>query len=938
MTYWLTLSVRTALGLAIATALSLLAGWLGMGWWAALPLLAGIFGFHYIFRKAPGAWLRYPATIMAVAACTHAAFPEIDADAEVTTSWFKLIATFKNSVSFDQLVSASFGFAILELIRHNAPELIGVFGIWVTGGTQTPDRNIASETSQPLDGYPKGIQPYTSVDHSFYLRLLGGTRDKTPEKLEFWNSRLRETEAHRILRLGIVWGASGTGKSSFVEAGLIPLVSDYFDVNTIRADVKVIEDELMALAGLTVWSIDDLSAFFNQAGHKPWLVVIDQFESWLVKNQNVTRANRLIKFFQSVNGVHTKFILIARNEWSESLARFVNAVGIQTPHYESKIVEHLSISEAVSALHVLGIGYSRLSATISSDQEKFLDSAALALATNEQVQAMQLSVFAYLHRNKHWNVSIHESDVRMTAVQFLNQHCGSQSDDPTIVAHTSAVSSILWTLLPEDPEAKLKDSGKSIQQLAKPLPGIGVEGIKPILAALERLYLIRLIGGKNSRYQLTHDFWVSGIQAWYETLATNSVGLSSLVTLRRQKALWCRHKDNRHLLTPQEIIDVVLTVYPFRRKLDSFAEYSDLFWKSVRHHGPRIALVFFLASSSAIVLWKLWRDERVRRAEEWVRHAESVPVNELSTFLLASPPDDLVVDVASKLVLSSKETEHSFVTRFVASQKLPEICDTVVKDLSERPVKNAELLKFLPIKTTDQSDSQVRMVASVLVARNGEFDLIETFEKCETTDQRYQAAHLAVFCGLSDQVAIDALAETSDPGVAYFILLSISEFQKKAFLSEQRIQRILEIISGRETLANDPGVVAMVRVVSGKWIDSGIGIIRHGDTRLAVVTPGEFVELGSPISDSDRPRPDLKVREIDWEQQHTVDVDYQFAVGVQEVTLKDFLEFVEESEMFFEYENKFAPDDQFPVNRVSWHAAAAYCNWLTLKNGVLRQF
>src|SRR5262249_47763584 len=71
---------------------------------------------------------------------------------------------------------------------------------------------------------PRGLMPFDVEDARFFLTLLPGPRrgDGLPESVRFWKDRVGALEGDKAFRLGVLYGPSGGGKSSFVRAGLLP--------------------------------------------------------------------------------------------------------------------------------------------------------------------------------------------------------------------------------------------------------------------------------------------------------------------------------------------------------------------------------------------------------------------------------------------------------------------------------------------------------------------------------------------------------------------------------------------------------------------------------------------------------------------------------------------------------------------------------------------
>ena len=65
-------------------------------------------------------------------------------------------------------------------------------------------------------------------------------------------------------------------------------------------------------------------------------------------------------------------------------------------------------------------------------------------------------------------------------------------------------------------------------------------------------------------------------------------------------------------------------------------------------------------------------------------------------------------------------------------------------------------------------------------------------------------------------------------------------------------------------------------------------------------------------------------------ERHRKQINRSFAVASKEVTVDQFLRFRKE----YNWEKRFAPTDDCPVNNVSWYHAAEYCNWLSEQEGI----
>ena len=182
----------------------------------------------------------------------------------------------------------------------------------------------------------------------------------------------------------------------------------------------------------------------------------------------------------------------------------------------------------------------------------------------------------------------------------------------------------------------------------------------------------------------------------------------------------------------------------------------------------------------------------------------------------------------------------------------------------------------------------------------------------------------------------------SDPGILQALLLTLGTFSTKSIGDDQR-QRLEQKLFRMYTDAKDSVVHAGAGWLLTHWnkqaelekINRQLGhservadrqwfVNTEGQT-FVIVKPQEFL-MGSPPGEFGR-RAD--------ETQHRRQVARSFAIASREVTVAEFQRFLnEDPQPQHTYSLEHSPVPECPQTSVTWYEAAAYCNWLSRKDGI----
>jgi hypothetical protein len=186
-----------------------------------------------------------------------------------------------------------------------------------------------SDKKQPPVPFPdrpyKGLKPFAAADQPFFF----GRERETPHLSDL-------VRAHRLV---ILYGASGTGKTSLIQAGLVPwLERDQppYTVVTARALGDPIQAIRVAVTNRAApdeklpagRSLVDFLAAAARLFHSTLVLVLDQFEELYVQSSPELRAQFRDELAQVIQArdLPVKLVLSLREEWLAALGEFESAV------------------------------------------------------------------------------------------------------------------------------------------------------------------------------------------------------------------------------------------------------------------------------------------------------------------------------------------------------------------------------------------------------------------------------------------------------------------------------------------------------------------------------------------------------------------------------------------------------------------------------------
>ncbi|TWT66406.1 bifunctional serine/threonine-protein kinase/formylglycine-generating enzyme family protein [Allorhodopirellula solitaria] len=511
--------------------------------------------------------------------------------------------------------------------------------------TDNESLEVESVSEEPLV-VPKGLRAFDEHDQGFFLKLVPGVRDAQgiPEVIRRLKLRMESRVPQDSFRVGLIYGASGSGKSSLVRAGLVPLLHNSVHVAYVEANAKHTESRLLRLlAPLADEPQDEISLVQmmasirrgEAASGKKVVIILDQFEQWLHAHPIMNDAE-LINAIRQCDGINLQCLVLIRDDFWMAATRFFHELDIHlVQDVNSTAVDRFELRHARYVLSEFGRAYGCLPAhpaTLTYEQQNFIYSIVEAVAENGKVISIHLVVLAQLLKGREWNRKTLGNFVGADGVDinFLDATFHDSIASPHHRAMEVPARAVLAELLPEV-GSNIKGQMKDASQLRE-VSGLNQEDFDQLLESLDgELRLITptaailddpardsltddVDAGPSTRYyQLTHDFLVRPLRQWLTRSDQQTARGRAKLRLQELTQYWRRKQETRFLPSNWEYLRILTLTDASRRNPDEQA----LMTAATRFHSYHwITAAAVLLLSGIGALWTKGRVNERMIAQE----------------------------------------------------------------------------------------------------------------------------------------------------------------------------------------------------------------------------------------------------------------------------------------------------------------------------------
>ncbi|MDP1562703.1 MAG: protein kinase [Pirellulaceae bacterium] len=590
-----------------------------------------------------------------------------------------------------------------------------------------PSFAASSGASAAIRVVPRGLQSYNEHDAEFFLQLIPGPRDREgfPESVRFWRNWVHDSDPN-INSVGLLYGPSGSGKSSFIKAGLLPRLPNdvlvvYVEATHNETETRLLRELRKKLPALPrdvtlARALEQIRDGKFLPYGKKLLLVFDQFEQWL-NDRVITTQEELVRGLRHCDGERVRALILIRDDFWLPANRLMHELDVELNlGRNAKLIDLFDTTHARKVLYEFGCSYGVLPRDVgqlNKSQRRFIREAVAGLAEQDRVVSVRLAIFAEMFRDRPWTVAElnRVGGAQGVGYKFLEGAFDSVHSNPQNRALQREARLLLEALVPV--------GGQQIRGRMLPLETLrdacGMNNrpveFNALLKVLDSdLRLITPIGvttGEEStktegnpttHYQLTHDFLVGSLRDWLTQKKRSTRRGRAELCLADRAESWTLKPENRHLPTALEF----LNIRTWTKAARWTPPQGQMMRVATTYYGLRLLLTLCL---SCLFGWGLFAFLEARHADNLVEklmqaETSEVPKNMQEISEVRNVRSRIEYQLTSGQSLDARQKLHLELGKWLSDpsdsrficEKLPDLTSLETKVVTEVTRGNSEQL------------------------------------------------------------------------------------------------------------------------------------------------------------------------------------------------------------------------------------------------------
>lgn len=474
--------------------------------------------------------------------------------------------------------------------------------------------------SRRLLPFPKGFQCFNEEDSESFVNLLPGPIDANglPQCVSVWKNRIENTDWRQAFKVGLIYGKSGSGKSSLIRSGILPRLSVSITTVFVEADSNIEENLRTELLHRFPELNDesDLVRVFEriQAGEvtplgSKLVIIIDQFEQHLQCERN--SHNSLLRCLKQCNGVRLAVLLVVRDDFWVGASKFFSELSINIDTGRNAgVVNFFDEDHAMHVLTRFGQSLDRLPASLQKKHKKFIRIAVSEMSDGTYVSPILIALFVEVFRSRSWELGELQKfgGISGLGAHFLEESFSERFSAEQHIRAVEGAHKILRLLLPRR-GAKIKGEGLTREEIRKAASfSEHCREFEQLLYILIReLKLISPVSASfepfERKYRLAHDFLISIVREWIDGEKSHTRKGRAELLLRDRADAWRGGSMAPPTLTPREWYLIRISS---RKSSWTFRE-AEMMARGARREFTRMCLIISVLFLAVFTLhkWKL---------------------------------------------------------------------------------------------------------------------------------------------------------------------------------------------------------------------------------------------------------------------------------------------------------------------------------------------